>query len=79
MRIEAADYADAAQERLSNARLLYEASQYSFALRGWCGGGIVAPSVYRAYEAKIRGGARFAFAIEKATTIINIGAAKWKQ
>jgi HEPN domain-containing protein len=32
MRIEAADYVDAAQERLSNAKRLYEASQYSFAL-----------------------------------------------
>ena len=32
MRIADADYVIAAQERLSNARLLYEAAQYAFAL-----------------------------------------------
>jgi hypothetical protein len=32
VRIEAADYLDAAKERLKNANLLYEAEQYSFAL-----------------------------------------------
>jgi HEPN domain-containing protein len=46
MRIEAADYADAAQERLGNARLLYEAAQYSFALYA---AGVAVESLLRAY------------------------------
>ena len=46
MRIEATDYADAAQERLSNARLLYEATQYSFALYA---AGVAVESLLRAY------------------------------
>ncbi len=46
MRIEAADYVDAAQERLSNAKLLYEATQYSFALYA---AGVAVESLLRAY------------------------------
>ena len=48
MRIEAADYVDAAQERLSNAKLLYEAAQYSFALYA---AGVAVESLLRAYVA----------------------------
>lgn len=46
MRIEAADYVDAAQERLLNAKLLYEAAQYSFALYA---AGVAVESLLRAY------------------------------
>ena len=46
MRIEAADYAEAAHERLSNARLLYEATQYSFALYA---AGVAVESLLRAF------------------------------
>ena len=46
MRIEAADYVDAAQERLSNAKLLYEAAQYAFALYA---AGVAVESLLRAY------------------------------
>ena len=46
MRIEADDYVDAAQERLSNANLLYEAAQYSFALYA---AGVAVESLLRAY------------------------------
>lgn len=46
MRIEAVDYVDAAQERLSNAKLLYEAAQYSFALYT---AGVAVESLLRAY------------------------------
>jgi HEPN domain-containing protein len=47
MRIEAADYVDAAQERLSNAKLLYEAAQYyPFALYA---AGVAVESLLRAY------------------------------
>jgi len=49
MRIEAADYVDAAQERLSNAKLLYEAAQYSFALYA---AGVAVESLLRAYIAQ---------------------------
>jgi HEPN domain-containing protein len=50
MRIEAADYVDAAQERLNNARLLYEAAQYSFALYA---AGVAVESLLRAYIAQL--------------------------
>jgi HEPN domain-containing protein len=50
MRIEAADYVDAAQERLSNAKLLYEAAQYSFALYA---AGVAVESLLRAYIAQV--------------------------
>jgi len=46
MRIEAADYVDSAQERLNNAKLLYEAAQYSFALYA---AGVAVESLFRAY------------------------------
>jgi len=46
MRIEAADYVEAAQERLSNAKLLYEAAQYAFALYA---AGVAVESLLRAY------------------------------
>lgn len=46
MRIETADYVTAAQERLSNARLLYEASHYSFALYA---AGVAVESLLRAF------------------------------
>jgi HEPN domain-containing protein len=46
MRIEAADYVEAAQERLSNAKLLYEATQYAFALYA---AGVAVESLLRAY------------------------------
>jgi len=46
MRIEAADYVEAAQERLSNAKLLYEAAQYSFALYA---AGVAVESLLRAF------------------------------
>jgi len=46
MRIEAADYVDAAQERLNNAKLLYEAAQYAFALYA---AGVAVESLLRAY------------------------------
>ncbi len=46
MRIEAADYVYAAQERLSNAKLLYEAAQYAFALYA---AGVAVESLLRAY------------------------------
>jgi HEPN domain-containing protein len=46
MRIEAADYIDAAQERLRNANLLYEAAEYSFALYA---AGVAVESLLRAY------------------------------
>lgn len=46
MRIEAADYVVAAQERLTNASLLYEAAQYSFALYA---AGVAVESLLRAY------------------------------
>ena len=49
MRIEDADYVIVAQERLSNARLLYEASQYSFALYAV---GVAVESLLRAYVAR---------------------------
>lgn len=49
MRIEDADYVVAAQERLSNARLLYEATQYSFALYA---AGVAAESLLRAFVAR---------------------------
>jgi len=49
VRIENADYIEAAQERLSNARLLYEAAQYSFALYA---AGVAAESLLRAYIAQ---------------------------
>jgi len=50
MRIEAADYIEAAQERLSNARLLYEAAQYSFAMYA---AGVAVESLLRAYVATV--------------------------
>ena len=46
MRIEAADYIEAAHERLSNAKLLYEAAQYSFALYA---AGVAVESLLRGY------------------------------
>jgi len=46
MRIEAADYVEAAQERLSNAKLLYEAAQYAFASYA---AGVAVESLLRAY------------------------------
>ena len=49
MRIEIADYVEVAQERLSNARLLYEAAQYSFALYA---AGVAVESLLRAYIAR---------------------------
>jgi len=49
MRIEAADYVEAAQERLSNAKLLYEAAQYAFALYA---AGVTVESLLRAYVAQ---------------------------
>jgi len=50
MRIEAADYVDAAQERLSNAKLLYEAAQYAFALYAT---GVAVESLLRAYIVQV--------------------------
>jgi HEPN domain-containing protein len=50
MRIEAADYVDAAQERLRNAKLLYEAAQYAFALYA---AGVAVESLLRAYIVRI--------------------------
>ncbi len=50
MRIEAADYIDAAQERLSNAKLLYEAAQYSFALYA---AGVAVEALLRAYIVRV--------------------------
>jgi len=50
MRIEAADYVEAAQERLSNAKLLYEAAQYAFALYA---AGVAVESLLRAYIANV--------------------------
>lgn len=50
MRIEAADYIEAAQERLSNARLLYEAAQYSFALYA---AGVAVESLLRTYIVRL--------------------------
>ncbi len=49
MRIEDADYVEAAEERLSNARLLYEAAQYSFALYA---AGVAVESLLRAFIAQ---------------------------
>ncbi len=49
MRVEIADYVEAAKERLSNARLLYEAAQYSFALYA---SGVAVESLLRAYIAQ---------------------------
>jgi HEPN domain-containing protein len=46
MRIEAADYGEAAQERLVNANSLYESAQYSFALYA---AGVAVESLLRAY------------------------------
>jgi HEPN domain-containing protein len=46
MRIEAADYVNAARERLRNANLLYEAAEYSFALYA---AGVAAESLLRAF------------------------------
>jgi len=50
MRIEAVDYVDAAQERLGNAKLLYEAAQYSFALYA---AGVAVESLLRAYIVQV--------------------------
>ncbi|MCI0693535.1 HEPN domain-containing protein [candidate division KSB1 bacterium] len=50
MRIEAADYVIAAQERLTNASLLYEAAQYSFALYA---AGVAVESLLRAYIVRL--------------------------
>ncbi len=50
MRIDAADYVDTAQERLSNANLLYEAAQYSFALYA---AGVAVESLLRAYIVRL--------------------------
>ena len=50
MRIEAADYFETAQERLSNARLLYEAAQFSFALYA---AGVAVEALLRAYVARL--------------------------
>jgi HEPN domain-containing protein len=50
MRIEAADYVEAAQERLSDAKLLYEAAQYSFALYA---AGVAVESLLRAYIVRL--------------------------
>jgi len=50
MRIEAADYVEAAQERLSNAKLLYEAAQYAFTLYA---ADVAVESLLRAYIAKL--------------------------
>ncbi|MCI0696465.1 HEPN domain-containing protein [candidate division KSB1 bacterium] len=50
MRIEAADYVDAAKERLINANLLYESAQYSFALYA---AGVAVESLLRAYIARL--------------------------
>ncbi|MGH7450512.1 MAG: HEPN domain-containing protein [bacterium] len=50
MRFEAADYVEAAQERLLNARLLYEAAQYSFALYA---AGVAVESLLRAYIVRL--------------------------
>jgi len=46
MRIEAADYVNAARERLRNVYLLYEAAEYSFALYA---AGVAVESLLRAY------------------------------
>jgi len=46
MRIEAADYVNAARERLRNANLLYEAAEYSFALYA---AGVAVEALLRAY------------------------------
>ncbi len=46
MRIEDTDYVVAAQERLSNARLLYEAAQYSFDLYA---AGVAVEALLRAF------------------------------
>jgi len=46
MRIEAADYVNAARERLNNANLLYEAAEYSFALYA---AGVAVEALLRAY------------------------------
>jgi HEPN domain-containing protein len=50
MRIEATDYVETAQERLNNANLLYEATQYSFALYA---AGVAVESLLRAYVARL--------------------------
>jgi HEPN domain-containing protein len=50
MRIEAADYVETAQERLINANLLYEATQYSFALYA---AGVAVESLLRAYIVRL--------------------------
>lgn len=46
MRIEAADYVEAAKERLAEANLLYEKERYSFALYA---AGVAVESLLRAY------------------------------
>jgi len=46
MRIEAADYVNAARERLRNAHLLYDAAEYSFALYA---AGVAVEALLRAY------------------------------
>ena len=51
MRIEAADYIEVVQERLSNANLLYEATQYSFALYA---AGVAVESLLRAYTVRMK-------------------------
>jgi len=50
MRIEAADYVNAARERLRNANLLYEAAEYSFALYA---AGVAVEALLRAYVFRI--------------------------
>jgi HEPN domain-containing protein len=50
MRIEAADYVETAKERLSNANLLYEATQYSFALYA---ADVAVESLLRAYIVRL--------------------------
>ena len=46
MRIEAADYVNAARERLRNANILYDAAEYSFALYA---AGVAVEALLRAY------------------------------
>jgi len=50
MRIEAADYVNAARERLNDAELLYEKARYSFALYA---AGVAVESLLRAYIVRL--------------------------
>jgi HEPN domain-containing protein len=73
MRIEATDYVDAAQERLTDARVLYEKARYSFALYA---AGVAVESLLRAYifrlEPRLEAAHNLELLLEK------IGVAKWK-